>query len=281
MRERYAKTPGPWAEGHGSGRGSLGGSEAAAAVGASPWMSPFALWCRKTGRLPPKEESEGMRLGRDLEDYVARRWCQVTGKKVRRQGVVRRNPRYPWAHGHIDRWVCGEQAGLECKTTTLPLDGEALAGTFPRRYYHQCLHYLALTGAQRWYLGVLVLGRGFYTFVLERDEEEIAALMKAEYAFWKLVERDCPPPVDGSQVTAQALAVLYPQGEACAVLEGMEEQLEEYVRLKGERRALDERITLLENQCKAALKGARRGVCEGFSVTWSGETRRVFRVRRC
>ena len=51
---------------------------------------------------------------------------------------------------------------------------------FPERYYAQCVHYLAVTGLDRWYLAVLVFGRGFFTYTLERDEAEISALMEAE-----------------------------------------------------------------------------------------------------
>ena len=58
------------------------------------------------------------------------------------------------------------------------------------KYYVQCVHYLAVTGYDRWYLSVLVFGRGLFNFVLERDQAEIDALMKAEGEFWELVEKD-------------------------------------------------------------------------------------------
>ena len=40
------------------------------------------------------------------------------------------------------------------------------------------MHYMAVTGAKRWYLAVLVLNQGFYTYTIERDEAEISALMQ-------------------------------------------------------------------------------------------------------
>ena len=54
-------------------RKSIGGSDAAAIVGLSKWASPFSIWAEKTGKTPPKEDNEAMRIGHDLEDYVARR----------------------------------------------------------------------------------------------------------------------------------------------------------------------------------------------------------------
>ena len=55
-------------------RRSVGGSDAAAIVGLNGWASPYSVWAEKTGRLPPKEDNEAMRQGRDLEGYVASRW---------------------------------------------------------------------------------------------------------------------------------------------------------------------------------------------------------------
>ena len=63
-------------------RGSLGGSDAAAVLGVNPYASPYSLWAEKTGRVPEKPDNEAMRLGRDLEDYVVRRWQEKTGKKT-------------------------------------------------------------------------------------------------------------------------------------------------------------------------------------------------------
>src|SRR5699024_5583358 len=108
--------------------------------------------------------------GRDLEDYVSRRWMEETGKRAHRVNAMLYNQDYPFAHADIDRAVSGENAGLECKTTS-DLDIKQFKGVeFPEKYYVQCVHYLAVTGFDRWYLAVLVFGRGFYTFTLERDE---------------------------------------------------------------------------------------------------------------
>ena len=99
-------------------RHTIGGSDAAGIIGLSKWSSPVSVWADKTGRLPDKLDTEAMRLGRDLEGYVARRWMEATGKKVRRLNAMLYNELYPFAHADIDREVIGERAGLECKTTS-------------------------------------------------------------------------------------------------------------------------------------------------------------------
>ena len=100
-------------------RKSIGGSDAPAIIGLNPWASPYTVWADKLGKLPPKEDNEAMRLGRDLEDYVARRFTEATGKKVRRENFIITNPQYPFAHANVDRMVVGEDAGFEAKTTSV------------------------------------------------------------------------------------------------------------------------------------------------------------------
>lgn len=170
-------------------RKTIGGSDAAGIVGLSRYATPYAVWADKTGRLPEQEDNEAMRQGRDLEEYVAKRWEESTGKRVRRSNALLYNPSYPFAHADIDRTVLGEDSGPECKTTSALNLRQFRNVEFPEQYYVQCVHYLAVTGCQRWYLAVLVFGRGFFTFTLERDQAEIDALMAAEEQFWALVEQ--------------------------------------------------------------------------------------------
>ena len=93
-------------------RKSIGGNDAAAVIGLSRFASPYTVWLDKTGRLPDKGDTEAMRLGRDLEAYVAKRFEEASGKKVRRCNYIIRNPAYPWEHADIDRRLSSENAGL-------------------------------------------------------------------------------------------------------------------------------------------------------------------------
>ncbi len=262
-------------------RKSIGGSEAAAIVGLSKWASPFSVWADKTGRLPDKPDNEAMRQGRDLEDYVARRFMEETGKRVRQSGAMLYNPDYPFAHADVDRLVIGEDAGLECKTTA-SLDTKQFRGReFPVQYYAQCVHYLAVTGAKRWYLAVLAFGKGFFTFTLERDQAEIDALMSAEAAFWEHVRTDTPPEIDGSKASTEALQTLYPysNGETAALF-GRDGVLQEYLELKEQMKTLDNRIGEIENTIKADLGEAESGRCGLFNVSWKTQTRQNFQAKR-
>lgn len=261
-------------------RKTIGGSDAAGIVGLSRWASPFSVWADKTGRAVEKEDTEAMRQGRDLEDYVARRWMEETGKRVYRLPAMLYHPKYPFAHADVDRMVMGENAGLECKTT-FSLDLKQFNGVeFPVQYYAQCVHYLAVTGADRWYLAVLAYGRGFFTFTLERDQAEIDALMAAEADFWKLVEQDTPPDADGSEATSAALREVYPISEqTTADLFGRDTVLREYMRLKEDKKALDTRIGEIENTIKADMGEAESGLCGSFHISWKSQNRQTFQAK--
>lgn len=192
-------------------RTGIGGSDASTVVGLNPYSSLFYLYNDKLGLLPEKEDSEAMRQGRDLEQYVAERWMERTGKRCRRNNTMWRSAEHPYMLADIDREVVGENAGLECKTTSVYNRTDFEAGNISPTYYVQCMHYMAVMGYDRMYLAVLVLNSGFYDFVIERDEAEIAALTEQEASFWRRVIEHDPPPPDGSEATRDALQKLYPR----------------------------------------------------------------------
>lgn len=255
-------------------RRSIGGSDAAAIAGVNPYSSPYSVWAEKTCRLPEKHDSEAMRQGRELEEYVAARWREVTGKKTHRVHAILYNRALPFAHANIDRWVVGENAGLECKTTSALNLKCFQAGEYPERYYAQCLHYLAVTGAERWYLAVLVLNKGLYHFTIERDEEAIKALLKREEEFWSLVQNGTPPPVDGSDATGEALRSLYPGGGDALVLTGRDELFARYADLNAQKAQVDTGLEMIKQQLMADLKDAESATCGDWNVSWKRQTRK-------
>lgn len=256
-------------------RQGVGGSDAAAIIGCNDYSSPYTVWLDKTGRLPEKEPTEAMRQGTDLEDYVAKRFAEKTGKKVRRKNDTLRNPKYPFALANVDRWVVGENAGLECKTANTLNYAKFRDGEFPANYYVQCMHYMAVTGADRWYLAVLVFGREFIVFELERDEELIDWLMEAERRFWDSVVSGEAPKMDGGAATDKALAGQYPGGgEGDVDLFGID--FARLGELKREKKGIESQIRKIEQEAKARLGDAESGHADGFRVTWRPQTRRSF-----
>lgn len=259
-------------------RRSIGGSDAAAIIGLNPWASPYSVWADKLGLIPPKEDNEAMRLGRDLEEYVAKRFCEETGKRVRRENSIIINPDYPFAHANVDRLIIGGDEGLECKTTSSLNLKRFKNGEFPTTYYAQCVHYMAVTGAERWFLAVLILGKEFKWFCIERDEEEIAALMRSEEEFWELVQNGTPPAADGEKSTSEAISTIYSEGgdEGNVALFAYENDLRQYMALGEQIRELKKLQDGCANKVKAYLGDTERGVSNGFSVSWAPAVRSTF-----
>ena len=198
-------------------KNGIGGSDAAAAVGLSPYMSPLELWLIKTGRdanLPrpdPDDTTEPVYWGTLLEPIVAASYTKQTGNKVRRVNAVLQHPTIPFMLANVDREVVGNRDVqlLECKT----------AGEFGARLWRdgvpeyvqlQVQHQLAVTGKQAADVAVLLCGQKLEVHRIERDDALIARLIELEAAFWRFVETDTPPPADGSDSADRALRCLYP-----------------------------------------------------------------------
>ena len=260
----------------------IGGSDAAAVVGLNPYSSAYALWAEKTGKTAPFEGNLATEVGTFLEEFVAKKFEQETGKKVRRCNQSILNDKYPWAIANIDREIVGEDAGLEIKTTSELLTKKFKGGEFPSQYYVQATHYLAMTGKQRWYLAVLIGNRDFRVFTIERDETEINALMKAEEEFWTCVTNNTPPAVDGSKATSEALKAIYPEGQNFRAVDlfGYEDCLTQYMALKVQ---IDELTKLKEemaNRVKLYMGDSSKAEGNRYKVSWASQTRNNFDVKK-
>ncbi len=252
-------------------RNGIGGSEAAIVVGLNRFGSPLQLWASKMGIGTEPEETEVMRQGTDFEEYVARRWMEATGKKVRRRNYIFRNTDYPHSIADIDREIIGENAGLECKTTSVYNKSDFESGEIPPTYYVQCQHYMAVMGYDRMYLAVLVLSKAFYHFCIERDNEEIAALMKKEGDWWEeFISGDSVPEPDDSDGDDALIRDRFPDSDGGEVFLGMRTQ--DFEELSELDRQIKE-LTIRRDACKQAIMqdmgdASTASALNGWTATW-------------
>lgn len=262
-------------------RNSIGGSDSAAVVGLNAYVSPYSLWAEKSGKIPGFAGNLATEVGTYMEEFVAQKFAAESGKKVRRFNKIIYNPDYPFAHVNIDRDVVGEDAGLECKTTDSMNMKKFKNGEYPANYYVQCVHSMAITGAKRWYLAVLIGNKEFKWFTIERDEAEIAALMTAEADFWKLVKTDTPPAVDGTQATSEALKTIYADSDdSICDLTAFSANLRQYMALKKQIKELETLAEEAANKIKEFMGSSGGGECDGFKVSWKPQTRSTFDSKR-
>ena len=262
-------------------RGSLGGSDAAAVMGLSPWKSPYTLWLEKTGQAKEEDISdrESVHFGNVLEEVVAREFCQREGKKVKRCGLYR-SREYPFMVASFDRLLIGENAGLEIKTAAGWKGKQWDAGEIPPPYYLQCLHYMAVSGFSKWYIAALIGGNHFTCWQIDRNEEDIKALLEAEKSFWDKVQRGVMPEIDGSESTAAALKARYGGGgEAIDLPNKAAPLLTRWDELKKLKAGLDAEAAEIQNQLCAMLGDAEIGLLgegeQARKVSWKSYPGRV------
>lgn len=275
---------------------SLGGSDMGAVLGLNKYRSPYTVWAEKTGRIGEEPENEAMRIGRDLEPYVASRFEEVSRKGVRRMNYLLRREDCPHLHANIDRQILGESSGLECKTESALNLKRYKGGDFPESYYAQCVTYLAVTGWARWYLAALVLGKGFYCYqitTVPNDDtpewcessvyvspEEIEAVKRCAEDFWRdYIETDNPPPAAGDASTTEALESIYEGGGGDVELFGRESLVEQYQSLMSRKKAIEKDADAIKQQLMKDLGDNERGYCGRFTVDWKAQIRQTFDAR--
>lgn len=182
-------------------KGGIGGSDAGAICGLNPYRTAIQVYTDKRTDEIEEFDNEAMREGRDLEEYVARRFMEETGKKVRRANAMFYDEEKPFMLADVDRMIVGENAGLECKTAS-PFSADKWEDDkIPLSYQIQCYHYMSVMNADRWYVAVLIYGTEFKVYCLERDEEMIQNLVHIEADFWNNhVQAGVIPAPDGSKL---------------------------------------------------------------------------------
>ena len=255
-------------------RNGIGGSDASAILGLNPYSSPLKVYLDKIGKGEEQETNEAMRQGTDLEPYVAERFTKETGKKVKRCNKILQHPDYPWMLANVDRLIVGENAGLECKTTSPYSKFRFDEGEINPHYYWQSMHYMAVTGAEKWYVAILILGKAFHVFCIDRNEDEIGKLILAEEQFWNMVEHETPPLPTGSEADDEAIDTLYSQGDEGE--EVLDLDVDDILNLRDlkmqERDALEEQIKKIDQELKLAMGDFQRGMSAGWKINWTNTT---------
>lgn len=257
MTALAARTREEWLDARKSG---IGGSDAAAVLGASPWKSPYALWAEKTGLETDLTDNEVLRWGRVLEGPIADEYAKISGRKLQYPGefAIQRHPSLPHMICSLDRVIepidDRGPGSLSIKYVG-PFKAGAWGEEAPIEYQVQLQHEMAVTGFKWAAFAVLIWGAGVKWMDVERNDNFIEALTDAERDFWKGVETGNPPPVDGSASTAEALKRLYPKDNGFAVEAPLEfaAKIEELREAKATIKSAKARVDAIENEAKALL----------------------------
>lgn len=235
----------------------IGGSEAGTILGLNQYQDAYDLWLIKTGRKEAPDLSDNMavKMGHKLEGIVADLYAEATGHTVVIDETHYRHPTMPWLVGNVDRLVEGEPRILECKTASgfaakqngfgpgnvYGLNGEVLeiCDQVPESYLVQVQHYMNVLNYPMADLAVLIDGRDFRIYTIERNDELISAMNAQITAFWfdsviggnpPATTAPLPPPEanPGSPIEADgaALELLGARAELVAAIDELKAELD-------------------------------------------------------
>lgn len=210
-----------WLQTH---RATIGGSNAAAAVGLHPFKTPTALYYEMVlGQTEDLESNPDALRGTLLEPIARERLRTVLGMNIieHDQNDFIRHTRYHWAHALPDGWIVfeGERIPVELKVPH-PRNWEKLDVEVPDYIQAQAVHNAAVCIVPALMLCCLnPVTMEIYRQLYEPKQDATDALMEAEERFYDqyIIPRIAPPPqthedlmllfprhVDGKRVVATA-----------------------------------------------------------------------------
>src|SRR5580765_6718408 len=199
-------------EQHAERRNGIGGSDAAPALGLSPYKSALELFIekREPRELSPLEQAS-FHWGRVLEPVIRQEYASRTGRVVRLPTGTLRHQKHQFMVAHVDG-VTDDGRVFEAKTAR-SADGWGRAGTdeVPHHYLVQVQHYLAVVGFAVADVAVLIGGNDFRMYEVPADAELQQMIIDGEAEFWSQVQRGEPPEPDYSRADTHGLMRrLYP-----------------------------------------------------------------------
>ena len=238
------------------------GTDAGAILGLNPYRSAFQVYHDKISDTIENIDNEAMRQGRDLEDYVAQRFSEETGFKVRRANAIYQSEEHPLLLADFDRLIVGQKAGLECKTVS-PFSADKWAdGKIPA-------HYLA----------ALIFGRKLVIHKIVTDKQMLFDLIDKEELFWtNHVVPQIPPAPNGCDCDTQQINQMYEvdDRDKTADLSALHGLLDKRQELSDQIEQMEQEKTAIEQQVKLQMQDAAYGTAPGYKVSWvSSESKRV------
>lgn len=251
-------------------RRGIGGSDAAAILGISPWRTARDLYYDKLSvvKADMDENWVALEMGHLLENLVARIFAKKTGLRIFQRKVMFQHPLYPWMLADLDYLVelpDGSNAILEIKTTNYNArenwwyNGEEIV---PVYYESQGRHYMSVMNLDRVYFCCLYGNNEDEVIIrhLDRDYAYESELIALEDTFWNNnVQKQCPPDyTESGDLILQSLqrwkGIDRKDLPPAAFGAPQVTQIHQYLQLQEEKNALAKQVTQLDTQMQQ-LKG--------------------------
>jgi putative phage-type endonuclease len=264
-------------------RHGITASEIAVVLGLSPYGSPFELFHRKTGALPPGQpDSDAMALGRHMESYVAEQfeqrhpefWVEGEGR------TLYAHPVRAWQLATPDRCVYDAHAlahplaVLECKIDGGSDEwGDDGTDEIPVHYRCQVLWQMDVLGVATGYVACLLWQkRKVRVYEIAMDHQaraDLEVMRSGARRFLERIDHGDEPDVDWRPATTGALRALHPSVEDREVVIGRQLAISYRAacrRYKDAERRKDE----MTNRVLQQMGGARTAIEAGTGLKLAG-----------
>ena len=243
----------------------IGGSDAAAIMGVSPFCTKRDLYYDKCGITPAIDEEESnwvaKEVGHRLEDLVAEIFSKKTGFRVFPVRKMFRHPLYPFMLADVDFFIDfgdGTYGILECKTTNYNCQDKWANNSTPVNYEYQGRHYMAVMNINKVYFACLYGNNEdeFFIRYMERDLELEEDLIAEEEYFWNdNVKMGVEPPyTEKADLVLESIRKHYGPADKDADKVNLNRKhkvgIERYLELKEQKSKLDQESKKLEEQMK-------------------------------
>ena len=157
-------------------RQGIGGSDIAAIIGVSQFKTALDVYLSKTTDQP-EQQGEHLYWGHALENPIIDRFVRDTGANVIRQPEMRHHPQHQWAIANADALIVdgagNPQAILEIKTASAykTKDWGSDGDNVPIEYIAQVQWYMEIFNVDCAHIAVLIGGRDYRQYTIERDRE--------------------------------------------------------------------------------------------------------------
>lgn len=141
---------------------------------------------------------------------------------------------------------------------------------------------MSVMGADAWYIAVLIYGREFKFYKIERDDQVLADLIRIEQDFWENhVLKQVMPDPDGSKLADDVIAECFKQSTAQSIhLYGFDERLKRRKELVDIIGRMETEKRQIEQELKLYLGNAETAENEKYRVSWKNiESSRIDSAR--
>lgn len=209
---------GQWPDGsdewHAARASRLGGSDMAAVLGRSPWVSPYRLWHLKAGLVGDTPSTPEQQRGHYLEPAIAAWWAdQHPEYEVVDAGTyVHADRDYQLANPDRLAVKNGTVELLELKSDAQDDTAWGKSGTdgIPLYYRTQLQWYMDTLGVQVAHVAVITARLEFRHYTVAYDPEDAAILRTRAELFLDSLMFGDPPPLDSHRSTYETVRDLHP-----------------------------------------------------------------------